>query len=232
MAIAFVTGQVANNANTSGSTVAVAFPSNVTSGGLIEVVARISADTTCSITDTLLNTYTAGPAILQATDSHKVFKFWTISASGGANTVTATFGNTLRKGIIIREFSGADAAPADDSATNTGADASVECGSVTMTADGLIVTGWGYSGTQTTTIDTDYTGLSENTTGRIGSAYRLTTAITDEAVHTASATNNWSAVTETYKESGGAPATAIRILFPAQTSAMGVGGVLGGNRTN
>jgi hypothetical protein len=76
-----------------------------------------------------------------------------------------------------------------------------------MTADGVIVTGLAAGGGQTLTLDTDYTELVANTTGRAHSAHRVTAAITDEAIHTWSESNLWTAATVTYKQAAGGAAT-------------------------
>lgn len=201
--------QDASNGTALGTSVAVAFGSNVTAGNLITVVVRANTNDAPSwtVTDSLGNTYVEDEAQFQSTDLTTTRIYRASNISGGANTVTFAGTNNIRRGIVIKEFSGLDTtSPLDVTNSNQGTDASVECGSVTMTADGVIVIGWGYSGAQTTTIDTDYANLEQNTTGRLGSCNRVTTAITDECINTASASNNWTACTVTYKNAsaGGA----------------------------
>ena len=213
-AIAWV--QDASAGATPAVTLKVAFGSNVTAGALIVVTARVGATgRTVTSTDTLANVYSLDASKIQITDVHVNDIFSTYNSAGGANTVTINMsGAGARMGMTIREYSGAATAvsPVDVSSNAIGADASVECGTLTMTKDGVIVTGWGYQNNQTTTLDTDYANLEQETTGRLGSAQRITTAITDEAIHTASASNNWSCVSVAYSEpaAGGAVAPVLR----------------------
>lgn len=209
MAIAFVTGQIAaNGASGAGTTVAVAYPSNVTSGNLLVCTTRGGDLSSQTISDNLGDAVAWTEAAGATADGDggltRGKTFYKVCAASAACTVTLTMGNGgVRRGLTIREYSGSHATPLDDTAGNTGADTSMECGSVTMTANGVIVTGWTHDSSQTTTADADYTQLVQNSTGRCGSAHRITTAITDEAIHTASASSNWAGFTATFKEAGG-----------------------------
>lgn len=213
MAVAYVSGQkAANGASGAGTTVAVAYPGNVTSGNLLVCTTRCGDLGSQAISDNLGDavswTEAAGATADGDSGLTRGKTFYKIAGASAACTVTLTIGTSgVRRGLAIREFSGSDASPLDDTAGNTGADTSMECGSVTMTANGVIVTGWTHSSTQTTTIDTDYTESVENTTGRCGNAHRITSAITDEAIHTASANSNWAGFTATFKEAGAAGRT-------------------------
>lgn len=208
MAVAYAAGQkAANGASGAGATVAVAFPGNVTSGNLLVCTTRGGDLSSQTITDNLADgvswTEAAGATADGDGGLTRGKTFYKIAGASAACTVTFTMGNSgLRRGLTIREFSGSDAAPLDDTAGNTGADTSIECGSVTMTVAGAIVTGWTHDSSQTTTLDADYAELVQNSTGRCGSAHRITSAITDQAIHTASANSNWAGFTATFKEAG------------------------------
>jgi hypothetical protein len=195
MAAALVSGQSAiNGSDASSTTIAVAFPGNVTAGNLILVAVKNSASPDPTISDTLGNTYSriAGASINHSVDLYGMDCYYAKDILGGANTVTATYGNTFRKNIAIYEISGLDTvAPADQANVSEGADTSMESGSITMTGDGVIFSLFGTAGGQSVTADSDYTNFQENTTGRAGTALRFTAAITDEAIHTASVANNW-----------------------------------------
>jgi hypothetical protein len=202
--------QKAANGESVGTTVAVAFPSNVTVGNQIVVTIRKRlAGETGSISDNLGNTYTA-VEVDQNVDGSEPASFYRCKsiATGGACTVTYTASGTSgRHGITVREFSGLDSSAAlDASNKNTGSgDASVECGAVTTSAAGVIVTGVSTGGGQTLTADSDYAEAISNTTGRASSAHRITTtALTgEEAIHTLSAAVAWGSVVGAAKEAAG-----------------------------
>jgi len=199
--MAFVAGQLAAAGSTAaGTTVAAAFPGNVTSGNLLTCTTRTSVDDTHTISDDLADgvPWVEDNTVLHAVDLHRSRVFSKKAGASAACTVTLTTGTSQRRGLTIREFTNPATTHLDDAATGQGADASVECGSVTLANQGAILSAWSYQGGQTTTLDTDYVSLVENTTGRVGCGHRISAAATDEAVHTASAINNWAGLDTAY----------------------------------
>lgn len=194
------------SAGATATSVQATFSVNVKAGSTLVATTRIDTEAgiTSSISDSLNGAWPARDmAQVETVDVHRseIFKFYNTVAGVCTVTLSISGGVGHVLGLTILEYSGTlTTDPLDVTAGNQGADASVECGPVTMTKGGVIVTGWGYSFNQTTTLDADYAHLEQNTTGRLGSADRVTAAITDTAVHTASAANDWSSVTATYKE--------------------------------
>lgn len=202
MAAAFV--QDASNGATPVTSVAIAFASDVTAGNQLNVIVRsLTSDVgSWTITDTLLHTYVEDVTTTSEAGLVTIKTYRVSNCSGGANTVTFAGSGSQRRGIVVKEFSGLDTtSPLEDSEVNSGSgDTSVEFGSVTLAGDGLILIGWCYNSGQTTTLDTDYANLEENTTGRCGAANRVITGgITDAAINTASATVDFGAVAAGYK---------------------------------
>ena len=94
----------------------VAYDSNITSGSLLVLCAREGANPpgNPTITDTLSNTWT----LVQ--QSGRNFIYCTVSASGGANTVTYDSQGTISSRVVVFEFSGTwPANPTDALATAT-----------------------------------------------------------------------------------------------------------------
>jgi hypothetical protein len=201
--VLYVAGQKASAGSASATSVQAAFPGNVTAGSNIHVGVGVDAvGRTLTITDNLGNTYELDQSVVYDGNTKTVAQYTAKNVSGGACTVTfGISGAGARVAISIRECSGEDTTtPLDQVASGNGSDSSVECGSVTMTVAGIIVTAHGMQNNTTTTLDTDYAELSENTTGRIAMGHRITAAITDQAIHTLSGNTDWGASTTTYKE--------------------------------
>lgn len=203
MAVAYVAGQKISAGSASATSVNATLPGNATAGNNIHVGVNMDVvGRTLTVSDGLGNTYTLDQSIPYDGNTKTVATYTAKNIAGGACTVTfAISGAAARIAVSVREFSGEDTTtPLDQVGSGTGSDSSVECGSVTMTAAGVIVTAHGMQNNTTTTLDTDYAELSENTTGRIAMGHRVTAAITDQAIHTLSANTDWGASTTTYKE--------------------------------
>lgn len=196
---ALVSGQLAIAGVNPGLSVGVAFPGNVTSGNVMLVVGAISANFQLDIADSLGTTFTEVMDNF-ATGFGRIFMWWAAVPSSGANTVTVSHASsTARKGLAIYEISVLDTtAPFDDSSAATGTGTSVDAGSITMTAGGVILSGFRGS-TSVTAYDSDYTNTQVDATATLASALRFTSAITDSAVHTIPSTT-WNAIIANFKD--------------------------------
>src|SRR3990167_8088160 len=109
------------------TTIAKAFGSNVTAGNLIAVVVGNEGDVTCTVADTLGNTYTQKTATYDASNGQKHFQFYAKDILGGACTVTATLSLSKQyRRLGIMEISGCDTTAPDD-----GGAAQVQAGGTT-----------------------------------------------------------------------------------------------------
>lgn len=134
------------NFTSSGTSYGLAYSSNVTAGSLL--LTCINADAgISSVTDTLGNTYAAATNLTDGS-TYALAMFYTISASSGANTVTANFtGSVGYAHHILGEWSGvASSSPLDQStgqvqaAPGTGSNA-VTSGNITTTVNGDLLVG-------------------------------------------------------------------------------------------
>lgn len=95
---------------TSAGTIATAAMTVSAGSTIIVVIFFFGADTTCTITDTLGNTYTQrGPEINDG-GSSRVRRYSTVSVGSGSNAVTATFGATRAyRCVSAEEYTGVGA---------------------------------------------------------------------------------------------------------------------------
>lgn len=208
MAIALVTGQkaVADTGATSGTTIAVAFPSNVTAGNLICVQSGNDSGSASAsgYADTLSNSYAA--VVVSANNvsaQQRIDASYCKNISGGSCTVTATFtASTSWRHIHVSEYSGADTtAPLDKSAGNTGTSGSGSSGAQTTTTNGQLI--YGGSGNGLNTAGTGFTALSSGTNYTNMSEYQIqTSAGSIDATFTGSS-SSWCVIMMTFKEASG-----------------------------
>jgi hypothetical protein len=94
----------------------LAYASNVTAGSLLVAFIRAGADTTATptITDTLLNTWVSAQV---GGSGNRNVVLYTVSASGGANTVSLTGNNSTSSRMTIHEFGGTWGAAFDQAGT-------------------------------------------------------------------------------------------------------------------
>jgi len=150
MAWAFVQddGAVVDDA-TSATTIAKAFTSNVTAGNHIYVWCGWSnSDTNPTVADSLGNTYALlGARVFDATNSQGMAQFHAENITGGACTVTVTFGASVpyrRIGIIehsgIATASSTDGTPTGQvvATPGTGTDGA-SSGNITVAANSLVI---------------------------------------------------------------------------------------------
>lgn len=136
MAYAFVADSEAS-ASAAGTSIAISLGTNPSAGNLLWMVAAQSVDSTCTFTDSLSNTVTAIGNIREAAIADRIYHAYSKNITGGADTVTATFGASgTNRRIYVLEMSGLDAtAPLVDNheVTDTGSNPT---GSATCTNTG------------------------------------------------------------------------------------------------
>ena len=215
MAIAYIHGG-ANSNIASATTITKLFPSNVTAGNLIVVgVGWGDSGTppTCSVTDTLGNTFISINKIRDTNNKQSSEIFYAKNILGGADTITATFSASANyRRLVVSEYSGADiTVPLDgnngrlETAPGTGTDG---CNSLTITptANGALIWGIGQeTGGTTLTTGTNFT-LRENAgTGEMMAESLIqSTAASIEATFTASINQDVITMVAAFKEAGGA----------------------------
>lgn len=206
MAAAYVQG--AANGATTGTTLAVSLPGNITVGNQLMLHCRPNNPGAVSVADDLGNTWTAAEVTDLNAEPIRFFRCKDIT-TGGACTITVTFPTSTRHGVNVREFSGLDNTSAlDDSAGSfqAVADTSLEMGSVDTTAAGVLYNGANTSnGATISTPATNYGTVLYNATGRCVSVHRISTgALSAEApVHTISASETFGAIVAAVAEASG-----------------------------
>lgn len=145
MALAHVQSNIAFQ--WSGTSLPVAFASNVTAGNLIAVVVFwANVTSTVTVADGLGNTYTAVDNPVDLSTACRASTFYAKNIGGGACTVTVTFSGSVFGAVAVHEISGADtAAPLDQHSIGflgyIGTDTDAVTASVTTTADGEYILG-------------------------------------------------------------------------------------------
>ncbi|HSX34101.1 MAG TPA: hypothetical protein VLF62_00465 [Candidatus Saccharimonadales bacterium] len=146
----YVQGNIMSN-DVAGTTAPVAFPVNVTAGNFI--VVAISWDTTptqsFSCADTRGSTYTnIGTVWNDATNTQGMSICYAPNITGGANTVTVTFGASVNfRRVVVSEYSGvATSNPVDvyggiGAATTTATTDGTAPSNITTTQDGDLIFG-------------------------------------------------------------------------------------------
>lgn len=165
MAITFVQSPTAATGS-SGTTLALAFGSNVTAGSML--CAHIYANHGVSgVADSRSQTYTAAVSVTDGS-TFTLATYYFLNTTGGACTVTVTFAGAITYASLqVAEYSGiATSAALDKFASNsqtapgTGANA-ITSGSVTPTTNGQLILGWTTAltvGAGTVSAGTGFTG--------------------------------------------------------------------------
>lgn len=150
----------------SGTTIALAYDSNVTAGSLL--VAFVYANHGISgVADSRSQTWSSAVNVTDGA-TYSLATYYFHNTTAGANTVTVTFaGAVTYASLQIAEYSGvATSSPLDKTASNsqtapgTGTDA-ITSGSVTTTTDGQLILGWTTAltvGAGTVSAGTGFTG--------------------------------------------------------------------------
>lgn len=156
MSIAFVQGDSSNDQTTTTGT--LVFPSNVTSGSFIYVAIDLSAvSTTCTISDTIGNTYNEIEHVDAST--HSIWHFYAENTSTGSNTLTITAGTSCNIRSTCAEYSGVNtSSPIDVFANNGGSsDTSLTVALTTNYDNDAILGAFRWSSAQTPTAGANYT---------------------------------------------------------------------------
>lgn len=192
----------------SGTTIAVAYSSNVTAGGLL--VCHIYANHgISSVADSRSQTYSASTNVTDGA-TYSLATFYFPNTTGGACTITCTFaGAVTYASMQVAEYSGvATSLPLDQTTSNnqttpgTATDA-ITSGSVTTTTDGQLIVGWTTAltvGVGTVTAGTNYTART-NIFGDTVDEDRVQTSAGSIAATftTTSATSNYITIISTFK---------------------------------
>ncbi len=147
---------------TSGTVNTLAFTNPNTAGNLIVVYVAWNNTGPVALSDSRGNTYTSvAPATAWgSTSSWRSQLFYAKNISGGANTVTATFGTAITSfgKLLIHEYSGLDRSnPLDASATSTGTASAMNSGSATTTNGSDLIFGAGSSSSGVNAAGTGFT---------------------------------------------------------------------------
>lgn len=131
----------AGGATGTGTTLQLAFGSNVTAGNLIVVTVQAAGDPT-GVSDSLNGSHTSARAA-DSNNGNFCETFYFPNSAGGACTVTVSFGSSVLACIQIAEYSGGPTSSVIDGTPqgNTGFGTSVTTGSLTTTIpNALIIT--------------------------------------------------------------------------------------------
>ncbi len=182
--------QVNNNMVTTGKTVSVAFNSATKSGNTIVVYVIWDNTGTVSLSDSGVNTFSkvGSPVIWGGAYSAQVF--YASKIAGGADTVTATFQNTITNwGVIyVHEYSGISSTnPVDVTVSASGSSATLNSGSATTTSANDLIFGAGVSdyivtatGSGFTARDLAYGNITEDRVAATTGAYSATATHTGQ----------------------------------------------------
>ncbi len=155
--------QAASNEVGSGTTNRKAFASANTAGDLIVAFVIWNNSGTVSVGDTRGNTYVAATARTSWGTGWSAQTFYARNISGGANTVTATFGTAISGwGVLyLHEYSGLDTtAPLDVTASAAGTTAAMSSGAATTTNANDLIFGAAASSSTVTAAGTGFTTRS------------------------------------------------------------------------
>ena len=193
----------------SGTTLAIAYGSNVTAGNLL--VCHIYANHGISgVADSRSQTFTSAVNVTDGA-TYSLATFYYANTTGGADTVTVTFAGAITYASLqCSEYSGvATASPLDQTASNSQTDPgtatdAVTSGSVTTTTNGQLIVGFSTAlvvGAGTLSAGTNYTGRT-NVFGDTLYADRVQTSAGSIAATftTNHATSDYITLISTFKE--------------------------------
>ena len=215
-----------DDSGASGTTIAKAFGSNVTAANLIAVWGGWGTiDTTVTCADTQSNSYTQKTKTWDDTNGQGHVQFYAANITGGANTVTITFGDSVTyRRIGVMEISGLQTASPDDGgalqvqAGGTTTDY-YSSGNITTTVTDFCFGSWqdiGGSGATLTAGATPAFTLRQLNTSNIGAMETLASqaAATFDANFTASIGNRAFTGIMAFKEAAGGRTTKNTRAFP------------------
>lgn len=215
MGIAHVQTPAGGVANSSATSVALAFGSNVGAGNAILGAWRYgNSGRTVTLSDNQSNTYTSSAvAATDSTDNSTVGVGFALNCAGAATTVTfGISGAAANLRFSISEFSGvATSSALDKTAGASGSGTAPATSSVTPTTNGQLFFAIAHmAGTTTFTAGTDFTLATTVPTGagaqRLGAEYFIqATAAAHVFDFASSSSHTWSIAGVTLKAAGGAP---------------------------
>ena len=218
---AFVQGR--NAQVTSGAKASLAFSKANTAGNLIVVFVIWDNPGAVTVSDTRGNTYTAATARQNWGNNWSAQVFYASGISAGSNTVTATFGTSIKSfGIVyLHEYSGlASVSPVDASSSGVGTTALMSSGAVTTTQPNDLLFAAGAS-------DNVVTGAGTGFTKRLTGFDNLTEdrLVPSTGSYEGTATQNgstWAMQAVAFKAASGAPGPPAKLAFvqgPSNTTA-------------
>ena len=217
-------------------TVAATSVGNIVCVG-IKLSNTTSPPTNVAVNDDKGNTYSdTGLTVTGAALAYDTFQFYGIQATGGTTSVTVSWTNTQNARCGASEFSGTTADQANVYETgatgeNTSGVTAAAVATFSPTSGNLIFAFYGLGGGGSSiTAGTNYLVGVFNSNG--SSEYRLSSGGSETAPLTWTTNMTFRGSAGSYRPANPAGGAVNRIRFPGQVSAMGVGGMLGGNRYN
>ena len=222
---AFVQGR--NAQVTSGTKASLAFSNANTAGNLIVAYVVWDNPGAVTVSDTRGNTYTAATTRQNWGNNWSAQVFYASGIKAGSNTVTATFGTSIKSfGIVyLHEYSGlASVSPVDVSASAAGSSASMSSGAVTTTQANDLLFAAGVSDNTVTTAGTGFTtrltGFGNLTEDRVA---------TTSGSYAGTATQNgaaWAMQLVAFRAASGAPGPPSKLAFVQGPSVAAVGATM------
>lgn len=202
-------GHTAHNQAAS-STNAVAYTATA-NNNLVVLVNVSGAPVSASITNTLGYTWHTAFAVATGSGNAYLAAFYAENVSGGADTITVTFGASANSNVYVAEYSGlADASSLDAVSTIKGAfSSSLSSNSVTPSAVGelaILFGGDGGTGVTYSGITGGFTVQDASLESKAPSSFwgdQVAGAGAVSGGATVSASTNWSAIVLLFKASGG-----------------------------
>lgn len=207
----------------------LAYGSNVTSGSLLVLSARVGGNPTgrtTTVSDSLGQTWSLAQKLEDSVAGESTYIYYFMNSAAGANTVTLAISTTATSmRWAVHEYSGAATTNVVDKiSTNTGTTDNPAGTAVTTTADGEMIFGAVTNNAVTTyTAGTGYTlatqvpaapntrHASEHQLGAVTGTYTVVFTGTSGAA-------TWQVVTATFKVAGGAAAVPTRSLLGVGTN--------------
>ena len=208
---------------TSGTKVSLAFSKANVAGNLIVAYVVWDNPGAATVSDTRGNTYRAATTRQNWGNNWSAQVFYASGISAGSNTVTATFGTSIKSfGIVyLHEYSGlASASPVDASGSGVGSSSLMSSGAVTTTQANDLLFAAGASDDTVTTAGAGFTkrltGFANLTEDRV---------VTSTGSYEGTATQNgaaWAMQLVAFRAASGAPGPPSKLAFvqgPSNTTA-------------
>jgi outer membrane protein assembly factor BamB len=212
---------------TTGTQASLAFSKSNTSGNLIVVYAIWDNPGAVTVSDTRGNTYAAASVRQSFGSNWSAQVFYASGIKAGSNTVTATFGTSIKSfGIVyLHEYSGlASASPVDVTASAAGTSGAMSSGAVTTTQANDLLFAAGASSNTVTKAGTGFTkrlsGFGNLTEDRVVTA-------TDAYAGTATQNGNaWAMQLVAFRAASGGPGPSAKLAFVQGPTNVAAGGIV------